>query len=165
MVAARHVEDTKEFYELATAMAISDQGMDLPGQQVIGGRVSAKNNGSPWRWRSSSIGSKDLLDQTGAAEIECYGDDGEEQGLVPVRSDKEQDRDDDDPDTRQASAEISLKIRDRIVQDRAGVIGGCQLGVRRCEGGQQDCRKQQHPDPVVIAAKPLFDVADWLHFI
>jgi hypothetical protein len=29
-----HVEDTKEFDELATAMAISDQGMDLPGEQV-----------------------------------------------------------------------------------------------------------------------------------
>ena len=70
-----------------------------PSNGMIGGRVSAKNNGSPWRWRSSSIGLKDLLDQTGAAEIECYGDDGEEQRLVPVRPDKEQDRDDDDPDT------------------------------------------------------------------
>jgi len=29
-----HVEETKEFDELATAMAISDQGMDLPGEQV-----------------------------------------------------------------------------------------------------------------------------------
>ena len=32
-----HVEETKEFDELATAMAISDQGMDLPGEQVDAG--------------------------------------------------------------------------------------------------------------------------------
>ena len=29
-----HVEETEEFDEFATAMAILDQGMHLPGQQV-----------------------------------------------------------------------------------------------------------------------------------
>src|SRR5580658_370702 len=34
------VEQTKEFDELATAMAISDQGIDLPGEQVDAGHQS-----------------------------------------------------------------------------------------------------------------------------